>query len=105
VPGVVAESDSSLRTQAGLASHRSPRKSQGPARCRGGAHHPAICVQQSITLPPEAGAKLAQYLCFGSPEWRERYGTLRNAVEGFNGFVKDGAHEALDDPGGGGSGA
>ena len=26
------------------------------------------------------------------------YGTLRNSVEGFNGFVEPGAHEALDDP-------
>lgn len=26
------------------------------------------------------------------------YATLRNSIEGFNGFVKDGAKEALDDP-------
>ncbi len=26
------------------------------------------------------------------------YGTLRNCIEGFNGYVKDGNHEALDDP-------
>ena len=26
------------------------------------------------------------------------YATLRNSIEGFNGYVKDGAKEALDDP-------
>jgi hypothetical protein len=26
------------------------------------------------------------------------YATARNTIEGFNGFVKDGAHEALADP-------
>ena len=62
------------------------------------AHPPTICVQQSVTLPPDAGAKLAQDLRFGSPEYRERYGTLRNSIEGFNGYIKDGANEALDDP-------
>jgi len=62
------------------------------------AHPPAICTQQSVTLPPEAGAKLAQELAYASPEYHERYATLRNSVEGINGFVKDGAHEALDDP-------
>jgi hypothetical protein len=61
-------------------------------------HPPAICTQQSVILPPEAGAKLAQDLAYGSPEYHERYATLRNSIEGFNGFVKDGAHEALDDP-------
>ena len=59
---------------------------------------PPICTQQSLTVPPEAGAKFRQDLLFGSPDWHAVYGTLRNAVEGFNGFVKDGAHEALDDP-------
>ena len=32
------------------------------------------------------------------PEWQAVYGTLRNGVEGMNGFVKDGARGALDDP-------
>ena len=26
------------------------------------------------------------------------YSTLRNSIEGMNGYIKDGAHEALDDP-------
>jgi hypothetical protein len=62
------------------------------------AFAPKICTQQSITLPPEYGAKYWQELLFGSEKWHAVYSTLRNSVEGFNGFVKDGAHEALDDP-------
>ena len=61
-------------------------------------HPPAICAQQSLTVPPEAGAKFAQDLLYGSDEWHAHYATLRNSIKGMNGFVKDGAHEALDDP-------
>ena len=61
-------------------------------------HPPKICSQQSVTLPPEAGAKFAQELPHESPEWHAAYATLRNSVEGMNGFIKDGAHEAVDDP-------
>jgi hypothetical protein len=62
------------------------------------AHPPLICAQQSLTVPPEAEGKLSQNLLYGSDEWHAHYSTLRNSIEGFNGFVKDGAHEALDDP-------
>ena len=51
-----------------------------------------------VIVAPEAGAKFHQELLFGSEEWHATYATLRNGIEGFNGFVKDGAHEALDDP-------
>jgi len=61
------------------------------------AHAPKICTQASVTFPPEAGAKFRQPLPHGSPEWQTAYSTLRNTVEGFNGTVKDGAHEALAD--------
>jgi len=61
-------------------------------------HTPKICAQQSITLPPEAGAKFSQTLLHESEEWRAVYDTLRNSVEGMNGFIKDGAREAVDDP-------
>jgi hypothetical protein len=54
-------------------------------------HPPSICSQQSLTLPPEAGAKFAQDLLYGSEEWHSTYATLRNSIEGFNGYVKDGA--------------
>ena len=62
------------------------------------AHRPKICTQQSITLPPEIGAKYAQELLYRSDRWRAVYSTLRNCIEGYNGYVKDGNHEALDDP-------
>jgi hypothetical protein len=59
---------------------------------------PPSCTQQSVTIPPEAGAKFAQELTYGSDAWHAVYSTLRNTNEGIHGFVKDGAHEALDDP-------
>ena len=62
------------------------------------AHRPKICTQQSITLPPENGAKYAQELLYRSDQWNSVYHTLRNCIEGFNGYVKDGNHEALDHP-------
>jgi len=62
------------------------------------SHPPTICSQQSVTVPPEAGAKLAQPLLYGSEEWRAAYATLRSTNEGMNGFLKDGAREALGDP-------
>ena len=59
---------------------------------------PRICRQQSVTFPPKAGAKFLQPLLHGSDEWARTYSTLRNASEGMNGDIKDGAHAALDDP-------
>jgi hypothetical protein len=61
-------------------------------------HPPTICSQQSITVPPEAGAKFAQPLLYGSEEWLAAYATLRSTNEGMNGYLKDGAREALGDP-------
>jgi hypothetical protein len=69
-----------------------------PVRSDVRADPPPACTQTSLTIPPEAGAKFSQELLFGSPEWEAVYATLRNSVEGFNGFVKDGSREALDDP-------
>jgi hypothetical protein len=62
------------------------------------ANPPPSCSQQSVTIPPEAGAKFGQELLHGSAEWHAAYATLRNTNEGFNRYVKDPAHEALDDP-------
>jgi hypothetical protein len=61
-------------------------------------HAPKICTQESVTLPLEAGAKYVQALPHGTTEWQAVYATLRNSVEGMNGFIKDGAREAIDDP-------
>ena len=61
-------------------------------------HPPKICSQESITLPPQIGAKYVQELAHETPEWHATYATLRNSNEGMNGFIKDGAREAVDDP-------
>jgi hypothetical protein len=60
---------------------------------------PKSCTQQSVTVPPSTGAKFYQELLFESPEWEFAYHSLRNTNEGMNGYIKDPAHEALDDPG------
>ncbi len=60
---------------------------------------PKSCTQQSVTVPPTAGAKFRQQLVFENPEWKFAYNSLRNTNEGMNGYVKDPAQEALDDPG------
>lgn len=62
-------------------------------------HPDRICTQTSVSFPPTAGAKLRQDMLFGSDEWHRRYSTARNTIEGFNGYVKDPAFEALDAPG------
>jgi hypothetical protein len=61
------------------------------------ANPPKICVNQTLIVPPEVGAKFRQKLHYGSPEWAATYHTLRNTVEGFNGIAKDGAYAALGD--------
>ena len=60
---------------------------------------PLSCTQQSVTLPPEAGAKYRQEFLFGSEPWHQMYSSVRSANEGMNGYIKDPAHEALDDAG------
>ena len=55
-----------------------------------------ICRQDSITIPPEAGAKHAQDLAYGSPTWDRVYHRLGNSVESINGFSKDSVHEDIE---------
>jgi hypothetical protein len=62
-----------------------------------GANPPKVCRQQSVTFPPEVGAKHAQAFQYGTARWQASYSTLRNTIEGLNGVAKDGAHEALGD--------
>jgi hypothetical protein len=59
---------------------------------------PKVCRQQSITVPPDAAAKLRHNLDYGLPEWSTTYHGLRNSVEGMNGVAKNGAYAALADP-------
>jgi hypothetical protein len=64
------------------------------------SHPDKICTNRSsVSFPPTAGAKYGQSLHFGSPEWHAIYATTRNTIEGFNGYVKDANHDALDQPG------
>jgi hypothetical protein len=57
-----------------------------------------LCHQTAITIAPGIGARYRQDLPYASPAWQARYATLRNTIEGLNGFVKDPAHEALAQP-------
>lgn len=59
---------------------------------------PKLCRQSAITIAADVGARHRQDLAFGSEAWARRYATLRNTIEGLNGFVKDPAHEALAQP-------
>jgi hypothetical protein len=60
---------------------------------------PRLCRQTAITIAPDIGARYRQDLPYGSPAWHARYATLRNTIEGLNGYAKDTAHQALAAPG------
>ena len=62
------------------------------------AEPPRLCRQTAITIAPDVGARYRQDLPYGSPAWHERYATLRNTIEGLNGYAKDTAHQALAQP-------
>jgi hypothetical protein len=59
---------------------------------------PKTCRQTAITIAPDTGARYRQDLPYASPAWHARYATLRNTIEGLNGYAKDPAHEALAQP-------
>jgi hypothetical protein len=59
---------------------------------------PRLCRQTAITIAPDVGARYRQDLPYGSPAWHARYATLRNTIEGLNGYAKDPAHQALAAP-------
>ena len=50
---------------------------------------PRICRQTAITIPADIGARYRQDLPYGSPAWHQCYATLRNTIEGLNGYAKD----------------
>jgi hypothetical protein len=60
---------------------------------------PKLCRQAAITIPPDVGARYRQDLPYGTPAWHARYATLRNTIEGLNGYAKDPARQALGQPG------
>jgi hypothetical protein len=59
---------------------------------------PRLCTQTAITIAPGIGARYRQDLPYGSPAWHACYATLRNTIEGLNGYAKDTAHQALAQP-------
>ena len=59
---------------------------------------PKICTQTAITIAPGTGARYRQDLPYGTPARQARYATLRNTIEGLNGYAKDPAHQALAQP-------
>ena len=59
---------------------------------------PRLCRQAAITIAPDIGARYRQDLPYGSPAWHQCYATLRNTIEGLNGYAKDTAHQALAAP-------
>ncbi len=59
---------------------------------------PRLCRQTAITIAPGTGGRYRQDLPYGSPAWHKCYATLRNTIEGLNGYAKDPAHEALAQP-------
>jgi hypothetical protein len=59
---------------------------------------PKVCRQTAITIAPDTGARYRQDLPYATPAWQTRYATLRNTIEGLNGYAKDPAHQALAQP-------
>ena len=59
---------------------------------------PRTRTQTAITIAPDTGARYRQDLPYGSPAWHKTYATLRNTIEGLNGYAKDPAHQALAQP-------
>ena len=59
---------------------------------------PRLCRQTAITIAPDTGARYRQDLPYASLAWHARYATLRNTIEGLNGYAKDTAHQALAQP-------
>jgi hypothetical protein len=76
----------------------SPRDGR-PKVLRPPAEPPRLCRQTAITIAPDTGARYRQDLPYGSPAWHQCYATLRNTIEGLNGYAKDPAHQALAQPG------
>ena len=89
-------------TRADLPAARRPRLSPRDGRAKvlqPPPEPPRLCRQTAITIAPDIGARYRQDLPYGSPAWHARYATLRNTIEGLNGYAKDPAHQALAQPG------
>jgi hypothetical protein len=60
---------------------------------------PGPAARPRSPSPPDVGARYRQDLPHGSPARHARYATLRNTIQGLNGYAKDPAHQALAAPG------
>jgi len=60
---------------------------------------PDVCQQTSISVAATDMQKVRQPLIFGTANHSGRYRSMRNSQEGFHGFSKDTAHEAIGDAG------
>ena len=87
-PGLICP----LRQASTLTPRRASQVLQPPAE------PPRICTQTAITIAPDIGARYRQDLPYASPAWHKTYATLRNTIEGLNGYAKDPAHQALAQP-------
>lgn len=56
---------------------------------------PCCTNAASVSLPVDYDARFVQALPYASPEWERTYRLLRSTMEGFNGYAKEGKHEAL----------
>ncbi len=63
-------------------------------------HPDEVCInKKTTTFDGDAGAKFAQALLYGSPEWHKRYSSARNTIESTNAYLKDANRGALHDAG------
>lgn len=58
----------------------------------------ACTNKKTFNVPSSFGVKHRQRLPHGSPEWQARYGLMRSANEGANGYLKDEAKESVGSP-------
>ena len=63
------------------------------------AEPPRICRQTAITIAAGHRCPLPPGPALRQPRLARPYATLRNTIEGLNGYVKDPAHQALAQPG------
>ena len=61
-------------------------------------NHPGSAPRPRSPSPPTSAPATARTCPTAAPAWHARYATLRNTIEGLNGYVKDPAHQALAQP-------
>ena len=59
---------------------------------------PQVCIQQTITIPPSAGAKYEQEYPYQSKAWKAQYSPGRQSVESMNHSLKQNGSTRIDVP-------